>query len=168
MANTYYGSENNALWFQEKCGERLIFLGCHDVTDQAEPTGELTMSRQRVGKGNFQVVRVRRAIPDLPTATVRMYRSDFNLLTDVPCPPNLYIYYSNCGADQDKTNYTFFDLYEGVFVTAKNQAAVVKAIAPDGETESGADIIIEAPIQFFRIITHSVSGGAGETQASIR
>ncbi len=163
----YYGSENNALWLQEKCGERLIFLGCHDVNDQAEPTGELTMSRQRVSKGDFRVIRVRRSIPDLPTATVRMFRSDFNLLTDLPCPPNLYIMYSNCGADEDKTNYAFFDLYEGVFVTAKNQAAVVKAIAPDGETESGADIIIEAPIQFFRIITHKVLASTQVTVSNV-
>lgn len=147
-SSTEYASGKNALWYQKKCGDPLQFLGCHDVSGLTKPRGELRGRRKRKGKGNFVLVGANQGAPDFGSATIRMFRDEWDLVLDSPCPPNLFIYYSNCGADENPLNYTFIDKLNSVYITETTQEFVVNQILADGETEAGGDIVVEAPIQF--------------------
>jgi hypothetical protein len=105
MATIVYESKNNALWLQRECYGNLEFLGCHDLTDLTRPQGEVTLSYQRSGKNQFDAVASKRAIPEPGTATATLYRQVVNLIDELPCPFSLLIYYSNCGVDEDPTNW---------------------------------------------------------------
>ncbi len=139
-----YSSDQNAVWLQRTCTSALEFLGCQDVSDLTVPRGELSSSRKRKGKGKFKVVHTRQNIADDPTVSFRWFRSISELLDELPCPYNLFVYYSACGADEDPTNYDFIDILEGVRLTETTQAGVVNAIAADDETDVGVDVVVEA------------------------
>lgn len=151
---TIYTSDKTALWFQEECGNALKFLGCHDLNGLTVPRGEITISRKRSGKGKFKATGVRRQTPDTPTVTLRLFRADFDLLLDSPCPPTVYVMYSNCGADNDPTNYDFVDILEDLYITEETQENVSNALAEDGNTDVGGDIVVEAAISFLNRVTH--------------
>ncbi len=148
MTQTIYSSDKTALWLQRSCTGTLEFLGCRDVSDLTEPRGEVTASRKRDGKGNFKIVATRQATPDLGTVTFTIFRDIVNLLIDLPCPPNILVYYSNCGSDDDPTNYDFIDYLDTVRITEISQAGVVNAIQADGETDVGVDIVNEISANF--------------------
>ncbi len=147
---TIYSSDKTALWLQRSCTSGLEFLGCRDVSDLTESRGDITASRKRDGKGKFKIVATRQATPDLGTVTFTIFRDIVNLLIDLPCPPNILIYYSNCGADDDPTNYDFIDYLDTVRITEVSQAGVVNAIGADGATDVGVDIVNEISANFQR------------------
>ena len=148
-----YDSAKNAMWLQRSCNQALEFLGCHDASDLTKPLGERSSSRKRVGKGQFKVVSTRKNTPDNPTITFTFFRDIVNLLADLPCAPNIMIYYSSCGADDDPTNYDFIDVLEGVNFTEISQAAVVNAIAADDATDVGVDVVMEVSAEIDNIYT---------------
>lgn len=154
MASTQVqNSSKNALWIQKNCYAPFTFLGCHDVSDLTVPRGDISSSRQRVGKDKWAVQSTRRSIPDNPTVSFRWYREIVGLINDLPCPPNILVFYSRCGADDDPTNYDYIDVLEAIEVTETTQANVVNAVAPDGETDVGGDIIVEASAEFSKLYT---------------
>lgn len=148
MATIVYESKNNALWLQRECYGNLEFLGCHDLADLTRPQGEVTFSYQRTGKNKFGVVGSKRAIPEPGTATVTLYRQVVNLLDELPCPFSLLVFYSNCGADEDPTNYDFIDVLDTIDKTDVSQANVVNQIGADGSTDVGGDVLQEISLQF--------------------
>jgi photosystem II stability/assembly factor-like uncharacterized protein len=148
MATIVYESKNNALWLQRECYGNLEFLGCHDLADLTRPSGEVTFSYQRTGKNQFGVVGSKRAIPEPGTATVTLYRQVVNLLDELPCPFSLLVFYSNCGADEDPTNYDFIDVLDTIDKTEVSQANVVNQIGADGATDVGGDVLQEIALQF--------------------
>ena len=79
MATLVQQSDNAALWLQRSCTDGLEFLGCHDVTDLTIPRGDIIASRQRVGKGKFNVVATRQTTADLGTVTISFFRQIVNL-----------------------------------------------------------------------------------------
>lgn len=147
-SDTEYTSDKNALWYQKTCGDPFVFLGCHDVSGLTKPRGELTARRKRKGKGKFVIVGARQSAPDFGSATIRLFREEWDIVLDSPCPPNLFIYYSNCKADDDPLNYDFIDALNTIFITETTQEFVVNQVLADGETDAGGDIVVEAPIQF--------------------
>jgi photosystem II stability/assembly factor-like uncharacterized protein len=153
MATIVYESKNNALWLQRECYGNLEFLGCHDLTDLTIPQGELTDSRQRVGKNQFDVVASKRSIPESPTATISFYRQVVNLVTELPCPFSLMVYYSNCGADEDPTNYDYIDVLNTINRVEISQANVVNQISADGATDVGGDVVQEVSLQMRQYYT---------------
>src|SRR3990172_3072096 len=148
-----YSSDKNALWLQRDCVSPLEFLGCYDVSDLTIPRGEVTSSRCRTGKNKFKVISTRQAIPDNPSVTFRWFRQVSNLLDELPCPPNILVFYSSCGSDEDPTNWDFIDVLEGVRVIETTQAGVINAIAPDDATDVGVDIVVEATSELDGIFT---------------
>jgi hypothetical protein len=148
MATIRYESKNNALWLQRDCYGNLEFLGCHDLTDLARPQGEVTFSYQRSGKNKFDVIASKRSIPEPGTATVSLYRQVVNLIDELPCPFSLLVFYSNCGADEDPTNYDIIDVLGDIDKTEISQANVVNQIGADGETAPGGDVLQEISLQF--------------------
>ncbi|MHC4195399.1 MAG: sialidase family protein [Planctomycetota bacterium] len=148
MATIVYESKNNALWLQRECTGNLEFLGCHDLTDLTRPQGEVTLSYQRSGKNQFDAVAAKRAIPEPGTATVTLYRQTVNLIDELPCPFSLLVYYSNCGVDEDPTNFDFIDILGNIDKTEITQANVVNQIGADGETAPGGDVLQEISLQF--------------------
>jgi photosystem II stability/assembly factor-like uncharacterized protein len=148
MATIVYESKNNALWLQRECYGALEFLGCHDLTDLTRPQGEVTLSYQRSGKNQFDAVAAKRAIPEPGTATATLYRQTVNLIDELPCPFSLLVYYSNCGVDEDPTNYDFIDILGDIDKTEITQANVVNQIGADGETAPGGDVLQEISLQF--------------------
>ena len=148
MAVDRYSSDNVALWLQRSCTGALEFLGCHDASDLTVPRGELSSSRKRTGKGTFKVVATRQNIPDDPTVSFRWFRSISDLVDELPCPPNIYVFYSECGADEDPSNYDFIDILNTVRLTETTQAGVVNAIGADDETDVGVDVVVEASAEF--------------------
>jgi photosystem II stability/assembly factor-like uncharacterized protein len=124
------------------------FLGCHDLTDLTRPQGEVTLSYQRSGKNQFDAVAAKRAIPEPGTATVTLYRQTVNLIDELPCPFSLLVYYSNCGVDEDPTNFDFIDILGNIDKTEITQANVVNQIGADGETAPGGDVLQEISLQF--------------------
>jgi photosystem II stability/assembly factor-like uncharacterized protein len=138
-----YSSDKVALWLQRSCTKALEFLGCHDASDFTIPFGEISSSRKRTEKGQFKVVSTRRNTPDNPTITLSAFRETVMLLRELPCAPNLLIYYAKCGADEDPTNYDFIDYIEGLNITEISQSGVVNAIAADDATDVGVDIVVE-------------------------
>jgi photosystem II stability/assembly factor-like uncharacterized protein len=153
MATIVYKSVNNALWLQRECYGNLEFLGCHDVTDLTRPQGEITFSYQRSGKNQFDVVASQQAIAEPGTVTITLYRQVINLLDELPCPFDLLVYYSNCGADQDPTNYDWIDVLSTIDKTEISQPFVVNAIGADGETAPGGDVLQELSVQFRKFFT---------------
>jgi photosystem II stability/assembly factor-like uncharacterized protein len=153
MATIVYKSVNNALWLRRECYGNSEFLGCHDVADLTRPQGEITFSYQRVGKNQFDVVASQQAIAEPGTATITLYRQVVNLLDELPCPFDLLVYYSNCGADEDPTNYDFIDVLSTIDKTEISQAFVVNQIGADGETAPGGDILQELSVQFRKFFT---------------
>jgi photosystem II stability/assembly factor-like uncharacterized protein len=146
---TIYKSDFVSAWLQRDCFDELEFLGCTDVTDlDLTPRGELSASRQRIGKGQFRIESVRRNAADFGSVTFTFYRGIVDLLNDLPCPPNIILMYSNCGADDDPDNYDFADVLQNVYPGTATQAAIVNAIGPDDATDVGADIVVELPAQF--------------------
>ncbi len=148
MATIVYNSVKNALWLQRECTGNLEFLGCHDLTDLTRPQGEITFSYQRTGKNKFDAVQSKRAIPEPGTATVTLYRQVINLLDELPCPFSLLVYYSNCGSDEDPTNYDFIDVLDTIDKTEIGQTNVVNQIGVDGATDVGGDVTQEISLQF--------------------
>lgn len=148
MATTVYNSVKNALWLQRECYGSLEFLGCHDISGLSRPQGEITFSYQRSGKNQFDVVASKKSIPEPGTATVTLYRQTVNLLDELPCPFNLLVYYSNCGADEDPTNYSFIDVLATIDKTEVTQENVVNQIGADGSTDVGGDVLQEISLQF--------------------
>lgn len=148
MATTVYESKNNALWLQRECYGNLEFLGCHDVADLTRPAGEVTFSYQREGKNKFGVVASKRSIPEPGTVTITLYRGTVNLIDELPCPFSLLVFYSNCGADEDPTNYDFIDVLDTIDKTEIGQANVVNQIGADGATDVGGDVLQEISVQF--------------------
>jgi photosystem II stability/assembly factor-like uncharacterized protein len=148
-----YSSDKNAVWLQRSCTQALEFLGCHDVSDLTIPRGEISSSRKRTGKGTFKVIASRRNTPDNPTVSFRWFRDVVNLIDDLPCAPNILVYYSDCGADEDPTNYDFIDYLEGVNITEVTQAGVVNAIGPDDATDVGVDVVVEASAELDNYFT---------------
>ncbi len=146
-------SENVAAWLQRTCNSELEFLGCTDVSDLTIPRGDVIASRQRIGKGDFRVVRTRRTTADLGTVTFTFFRQIVNLVTDLPCPPNIFLMYSNCGSDEDPTNYDFLDILKEINVTETTQAGVVNAIQADDATDVGVDVVVEASTEFSSVNT---------------
>jgi photosystem II stability/assembly factor-like uncharacterized protein len=153
MATIVYESKNNALWLQRDCYGNLEFLGCHDLTDLTRPQGEVTLSYQRVGKNEFDAVAAKRSIPEPGTATVSLYRQTINLIAELPCPFQLLVYYSNCGVDEDPTNYDFIDVLGDIDKTEITQANVVNQIGADGATDVGGDVLQEIALQFRSFFT---------------
>jgi photosystem II stability/assembly factor-like uncharacterized protein len=153
MATIVYESKNNALWLQRECYGNLEFLGCHDLTDLTRPQGEVTLSYQRSGKNQFDAVASKRAIPEPGTATATLYRQVVNLIDELPCPFSLLIYYSNCGVDEDPTNYDFIDILGDIDKTEISQANVVNQIGADGATDVGGDVLQEISLQFRSFFT---------------
>jgi photosystem II stability/assembly factor-like uncharacterized protein len=148
MATIVYNSVKNALWLQRECYGNLEFLGCHDLADLTRPQGEITFSYQRSGKNQFDVAQSKQAIPEPGTATVTLYRQVISLLDELPCPFSLLIYYSNCGADEDPTNFDFIDVLDTIDKTEISQANAVNQIGPDGATDVGGDVLQEISLQF--------------------
>ena len=148
MATLVQQSDRVALWLQRSCTSGLEFLGCHDASDLTEPRGDIVPSYQRTGKGKFGVVGSRQTTPDLGTISFAFYRQIVNLLVDLPCPPNVLIYYSNCGSDDDPTNYDFIDTLDTVRFTETSQPFVANAIGADGETDVGGNVVVEASATF--------------------
>jgi len=153
MATIVQKSVNNALWLQRECYGALEFTGCTDVTDLTIPEGEVTSSYQRIGKNQWEIVSTRKSIAEPGTLTAMFYRQLVNILVDIPCPYNLYLYYSNCGADQDQTNFDFIDVVSGINKTEVSQANVVNSIGADGSTDVGGDVTQEVSLQFNDIFT---------------
>lgn len=154
MATIVYKSRNNALWMQRSCTDGFEFLGCHDLADLTNPQGETTFSYQRTGKNNFKVVSSIQSIPEPGTSTATLYRQVVNLLSEIPCPFQLLVYYSNCGSDEDPTNYDFIDVLADITKVEISQANVVNQIGADGATDVGGDILQEISLQhqdFFTI-----------------
>jgi len=145
---TRYSSDNTALWLQRTCTSALEFLGCHDVTDLTRPRGEVQNSRKRTSKGKFKTFATRKTTPDDGTVTFTFFRQIASLITDLPCKPNVLIFYSECGSDDDPTNYDFIDVLENINITETTQAGVVNAIAADDATDVGVDIVVEASSEF--------------------
>jgi photosystem II stability/assembly factor-like uncharacterized protein len=148
MATIVYESKNNALWMQRDCYGNLEFLGCHDLADLTRPQGEVTLSYQRTGKNQFEAVAAKRSIPEPGTATLTLYRQVVNLIDELPCPFTLLVFYSNCGSDEDPTNYDFIDVLSDIDKTDISQANVVNQIGADGETAPGGDVLQEISLQF--------------------
>lgn len=148
MATIVYESKNNALWLQRECYGNIEFLGCHDLADLTRPQGEVTLSYQRSGKNQFDAVASKQAIPEPGTTTATLYRQLVNLIDELPCPFSLLIYYSNCGVDEDPTNYDFIDVLANIDKTEITQANVVNQIGADGETAPGGDVLQEISLQF--------------------
>ncbi len=148
MATIVYNSVNNALWLQRNCYDNVEFLGCHDLADLTRSLGEITFSYQREGKNDFRVVQAKRGIAEPGTATVTLYRQIVNLIDEIPCPFNLLVYYSNCGVDEDPTNYDFIDVLASIDKTEISQANVVNQIGADGATDVGGDVLQEISMQF--------------------
>jgi photosystem II stability/assembly factor-like uncharacterized protein len=148
MASERYSSDRTALWLQRSCTGALEFLGCHDASDKTVSEGEISNSRKRTEKGKFKVVATRQNIPDNPTITFSWFRTISDLLNELPCPPNILVFYSECGADEDPTNYDYIDFLRGVRITEKSQSAVTNAIAADDATDVGVDIVVEASAEF--------------------
>lgn len=153
MTQTQYSNDLVSLWYQQRCGDAWKFLGCHDMSGLTEPEGEITARYIRAGKGKFKRVGYRRSIADFGSATIRIFRSSYDLVADTTCPPNIFALYSNCGADNDPSNYDFMDIFETVIRTEKSQENVSKGIGPDGETDT-ADIVVEISIQFLEKFVH--------------
>ncbi len=153
MATIVQDSTNNALWLQRECTGAREFLGCVDLSDLAIPQGEITSSYQRIGKNQWEIVSTKKGIPEPGTLTATFYRQLVNLLVDLPCPYNLYIYYSKCGADEDPTNYDFIDIVSGINKTEVSQANVVNQIGADGSTDVGGNITQEVSLQFNDMFT---------------
>ncbi len=150
IPNVIYSSDKTALWLQRSCTSKLEFIGCHDVSDLTDPRGNITESRCRDKKGGFKIISTRRSTPDSGTVTFTFFRDTVNLITDLPCPPNILIFYSNCGSDDDLTNYDFLDVLETVDITEISQPGVVNAIQADGATDVGVDIVNEVSASFRR------------------
>lgn len=148
MATIVYESKNNALWLQRECYGNLEFLGCHDLADLTRPQGEATLSYQRSGKNRFDAVASKNAIPEPGTATVTLYRGTVDLLDELPCPFSLLVYYSNCGVDEDPTNYDYIDVLGDIDKLEISQANVVNQIGADGATDVGGDVLQEISLQF--------------------
>lgn len=153
MATIRYESKNNALWLQRECTGNFEFLGCHDLTDMDRPQGEVTESYQRVGKGKFESIASKQDIAEPGTATVTLYRQLVNLLDELPCPFSLFVYYSNCGSDEDSTNYDWIDVLSTINKTTISQSNVVNQIGADGETAPGGDVLQEISLQFRNFFT---------------
>ncbi len=147
MATIVYESVKNALWLQRECYGALEFLGCHDMSDLTIPEGEITSSYQRVGKNKFDEVSTRKGIAEPGTVTASFYRQLVNLLVDIPCPYNLFVYYSKCGGDEDPTNFDFIDVLLKINKTERSQANVVNAIGADGTTDVGGNVVQEVSLQ---------------------
>lgn len=145
-----YKSDFTAVWLQRSCFDPLEFLGCVNVGDlDLTPRGDISASRQRVGPGKFKIESVRRNAADFGGTTFSFYRGIVNLLNDVPCPYNIFIYYKICGdADDDIENYDFIDVLENIQPGTATQAAVTVGIGPDNATDLGADIVVELPVQY--------------------
>jgi photosystem II stability/assembly factor-like uncharacterized protein len=141
------------LWLQRACSDNLEFLGCHDLTDLTRPQGEVTLSYQRSGKNKFDAVASKRSIPEPGTATVTLYRQVVNLIDELPCPFSLLVFYSNCGADEDLTNYDYIDVLDAIDKTEISQANVVNQIGADGATDVGGDVLQEISLQFLNFFT---------------
>ncbi len=150
---TIYRSDAVALWLQKTCTSPLVFLGCQDASDLTLPAGDITRSYKRVGKGDFRAVASRTSIADTPTITFTSFREVVNLIRDIPCEYNVFVYYSNCGADDDPTNYDFADIISGISRTEITQAAVSNAIGPDGATDVAQDITQEVSASFLEYLT---------------
>jgi len=148
MATIVYNSKNNALWVQRSCVGNLEFLGCHDLSDLTRPQGETTNSYQRSGKNKFDVVQTIQSIPEPGTATVSLYSGVVNLLDELPCPFSLLVYNSNCGSDEDSTNYDWVDLLADITKTEITQSNVVNQIGADGATDVGGDVLQEISLEF--------------------
>jgi hypothetical protein len=153
MATIVYNSVKNALWLVRECTGNLEFLGCHDLTDLTRPLGEITNSYQRSDKNKFDIVATKRAIPEPGTASVALYRQVVNLLDEIPCPFSLLVFNSNCGSDEDPTNYDFIDVLDSIDKLEISQANVVNAIGADGATDVGGDVLQEISIQFQNFFT---------------
>lgn len=148
MATIVYESKNNALWLQRECYGNFEFLGCHDLSDLTRPQGEVTFSYQRAGKNDFRAIASKRSIPEPGTATLALYRGVVNLIAELPCPFSLLVFYSNCGADEDPTNYDFIDVLDTIDKTEISQTNVVNQIGADGATDVGGDVLQEISLQF--------------------
>jgi len=148
MATIVYKSRKNALWLQRDCFGNIEFLGCHDLADLTRPQGETTFSYQRSGKNKFEVVDSIQSIPEPGTATATLYRQVVNLLDELPCPFQLLVYNSNCGSDEDPTNYDWIDVLADITKTEISQSNVVNQIGADGATDVGGDVLQEISIQF--------------------
>lgn len=144
-----YKSDFVAAWLQRGCWDPLEFLGCTDVSDlDLKPRGDLSASRQRIGKGQFRIESVRRNAADFGSVTFGFYRGIVDLLNDIPCSYNILLMYSNCGADDNPQNYDFIDVLQNVYPGTATQAEAVRGIAADNATDVGADIVVELPAQF--------------------
>lgn len=153
MATIVYDSKNNALWLQRECYGNLEFLGCHDLADLTRPEGAITYSYQRTGKSEWEIVQRKRSIPEPVTATLTLYREVVSLISELPCPFNLLVYYSRCGVDEDPTNYDFIDYLGDIDRTEISQANVVNQIGADGATDVGGDVLQEISLQVQKFYT---------------
>lgn len=150
MGDTIYGNEHVAMWFQERCGKPLKFLGCYDATAYSKPRGDLTASRKRVGKGKFETRRMRRGAPGLGSITFRTYRDVLDMIAEAPCAPNIYFMFSVCGADDDPTNWDFLDLLYSVSPTSEDMESLKVGISDD----DSADVFLSLPSNFARAVTY--------------
>ncbi len=148
MATIVYDSDKNALWLQRECTGAFEFLGCHDVADLTTPQGAITDSYQRTGKGEFEIVSSKTAIPEPGTVTITLYRQVINLLAELPCPFSLLVFYSKCGTDENPANFDFIDVLNTINKTEITQSNVVNAIGADGATEVGGNVLQELSVQF--------------------
>lgn len=136
MANQqslYYAGEVG-LWFQRDCGDALEFLGCHNVTGVSKPRGDTNPTYCRVGKREYKIERTWRGSPGLGSLTVVAYDTVLNYIQELPCPLNLYVMHSACGADEDPTNYDYLYIYEDVEPTSEDTDTHVVGMSPDDET----------------------------------
>lgn len=130
----YYAGEI-ALWLQRSCGDELEFLGCHNVTGVSVPRGDLTPSYCRTDKRKWEVQRSYRGVPGLGSMTILTYDTVVNLLQELPCPFNLYAFYSACGSDEDPTNWDFVYIYYSAEPTSEDIDTLAIGMTPGDETE---------------------------------
>jgi photosystem II stability/assembly factor-like uncharacterized protein len=76
--------------------------------------------------------------------TITAFLTALNLVSELPCPPNIYAMVSACGSDEDPTNYDFLFLFYGVEVTSQD-IDTLSTMQPDAETN-----IIESTPAIFR------------------
>jgi hypothetical protein len=141
---TRYFAGEVALWVQRGCGEELEFLGCHNVTGVSVPRGDSTPQYCRIGKNTFKVDRSLRGAPGLGSMTIITPETVTNLLQELPCPFNLYVLFSACGADEDPTQWDFLHIYNDVEPNSEDTDTLHVGIDP-GEN---ATIMLSLPSSF--------------------
>lgn len=143
--NQEYFAAETAIWLQRKCGEELEFQGCHTFSGVSVPRGARTPTYCRTGKRKWEIQRTFRGIPGLGTGTVIARDTVLNILQEIGCAVNLYVYHSAAGADENPVNYDYFYLYQDVEVNSEDTDPHSVGIDPDADQR----ITLGMPVEFF-------------------